>query len=306
MLSILLSFLVIAALPDIAPACCMVPRDFPGRISQRTQEAVIIHHDGREELILGIDYRITGAETMPEQFAWVITVPNEPDAYATVDRALFADMGRLARTLLAPPSSRRLAAGGGVDLGQHVKVGPYDIQPVRAVGKAALADLNVWLETNGFPTEDPAHMRYFVEAGFTFLCIRITPEPGRREVETGGPLPALQLSFASEHPYYPLRFSSRQGVFDVRMHLLTTVSLDYRDDADTLKRMRWSNRDDKRNVALTPADVPDRLAAAYAQGRAEAPTTATWIYNYIEGHDVNADNAIATWEDDVKFASLTR
>ena len=47
-------------------ACCMVPRTYNGTIGQDAQEAVLIHDDGREELILRINYRITG-DTLPVQ-----------------------------------------------------------------------------------------------------------------------------------------------------------------------------------------------------------------------------------------------
>ena len=73
--TLLIVALVVTGLAEVAVSCCMVPRDFRGRISQRAQEAVIIHHEGRQELILGIDYQISGADVMPGQFAWIITVP---------------------------------------------------------------------------------------------------------------------------------------------------------------------------------------------------------------------------------------
>ena len=69
-------------------ACCMVPRDYKGTISQSAQEAVLIHDGNREELILRINYQITG-DKMPDQFAWIVTVPNEPDAYAVADKETF-------------------------------------------------------------------------------------------------------------------------------------------------------------------------------------------------------------------------
>ena len=67
-----------------ALACCMVPVSYKGRIGQDAQEAVLIHDGDREELVLRINYRITGG-AMPDTFAWVITTPQEPDAYALAD-----------------------------------------------------------------------------------------------------------------------------------------------------------------------------------------------------------------------------
>ena len=77
----LVTLLVFAGFSTPAEPCCMVPAGYKGSITQSGQEAVIFHDNGREELILKINYRISGAE-MPDRFAWIITVPNEPDAYA--------------------------------------------------------------------------------------------------------------------------------------------------------------------------------------------------------------------------------
>jgi hypothetical protein len=96
-----------------------------------------------------------------------------------------------------------------VELGTRVRVGPYDIQPVRAHGVEALDGLNRWLRKNGFPTEDPAHMKYFVENKFTFLCVRVAPPEGEKNVASSSSLRPIHLSFKSEKPYSPLRFSSR-------------------------------------------------------------------------------------------------
>jgi len=72
-------------------ACCMLPETYRGTISQNDHEAVIVHRAGRQELVLRINYKIIG-DTMPDQFAWVITVPNEPDNYKIANPQLFEDM----------------------------------------------------------------------------------------------------------------------------------------------------------------------------------------------------------------------
>ena len=94
-----------------AMACCMLPATYEGTISQNAHEAVIIHHAGREELVLRIDYKIIG-ESMPDNFAWVITVPNEPDEYAIADAKLFEEMFVLSEKL-RPPSRTKSKRGFG-------------------------------------------------------------------------------------------------------------------------------------------------------------------------------------------------
>src|SRR5579862_8228839 len=102
-LAIVLATIVIALGPGFpAFACCMVPKDYKGTIGQSAQEAILFHDNGREELILKINYHITG-ETMPDRFAWIITVPNEPDAYAVAEQNIFQEAYRWAEPLIEKP-----------------------------------------------------------------------------------------------------------------------------------------------------------------------------------------------------------
>lgn len=295
-------------------ACCMVPADYEGSISQKTQEAVIFYHEGRQELVLRINYRIAG-EVMPNQFAWVITVPNEPDTYALADEKLFAEMFDLSEKL--KPAVKPYRSGGagsfgggsgefgdtGVELGKQVKIGPYDIQPVRGVGKNALTGLNRWLEANQFPTEDPEHMKYFVKKDFTFLCIKIAPAEKTKEVKSSGDLPPLHLSFASKLLYYPLRFSSRQGMFDVNLHLVTSSSLNYPRNRRPMNMMRRANDDYKRNYSLTKSKMPDTLKTVLDKSALPSQPK-KWFYNYLKCERVNEHDAIAKWKTDIFFKGL--
>ena len=293
-------------------ACCMLPATYKGSIRQNDHEAVIIHHGGREELVLRIDYKITG-KTMPDRFAWVITVPNEPDNYALADAKLFEEMFELSKKLRQPIKKKfggGFGAGGaggfgGVELGKQVTVGPYDIQPVRGVGANALTGLNAWLKAKGFPTEDPKHMQYFVDHQFTFLCVKIAPPKGKPAVGAGGKLPPLHLSFASAKPYYPLRFSSRQGVFGVNLHVLTRRTLNYRKSARVLRQINWTNQRDKRNARLYKQNMPDTLQKVFAKTRFKKDKK-VWYYNCIRADQVNRDNAIAKWTTDVFLNGLPR
>jgi hypothetical protein len=312
----------------------MIPLGFPGTISQDAQQAILLHHDGREELILRISYRISpteeaesaekpsadvarDAETdkakpLPDRFAWVVTTPSEPDAYNLADADIFNAVGHWARPLLAPnfQSHGGCSIGCGAQVksdahapsmlifGEPAKVGPYDIQPVRALGVEALDALNEWLAANGFPTEDPGHMTYFVENGFTFLCIKVSPPEGADQVAGQGMLPPLHLSFATERPYYPLRFSSRQGVFDLNVYVLTSTPLDYEASSDSLARINYASGQLEKNVAVAADQFPPELAKAFEQHEfAEAPPV--WHLNLLNCYDVNRDDSIAGWKEDI-------
>ena len=73
---VLLALLALLPTPQRGLACCMVPVTYKGSISQDAQEAILIHDGNREELILRINYKITGAK-MPEKFG-MVTDETEP------------------------------------------------------------------------------------------------------------------------------------------------------------------------------------------------------------------------------------
>ncbi|MBI2920870.1 MAG: DUF2330 domain-containing protein [Planctomycetes bacterium] len=290
--------------------CCMVPKDYAGTIGQSAQEAVMFWNDGREELILRINYRIDG-KVPPPSFAWIVTVPNEPDDYAVADADLFREVFEWAQPLVEPPTKsdgkgdlQGPPQAGGLEFGKAVKVGPFDIQPVRALGLQALEGLNAWLEKHGFPTEDPKHMEYFVVNKFTFLCIKVTPAEGKTEVESKGGLPPLRLSFRSDCPYYPLRFSSRQGVFDINLYVFTKQEFDYKASGDSLKRINWAEGGLATNVRVKPGDFPKLLAQEYGKS-AFKDEKGEWHLNVLRTFRVNDGNTIAGWKEDIFFRTRT-
>jgi hypothetical protein len=238
---------------------------------------------------------------------WVITVPSEPDKYAVADLALFDDLSKLTEELLPKPRdaangavSGGVAAPAGIVLGTRVQVGPYDIQPVRALGREALAGLNTWLAANGFPTEDPDHMAYFVDRKFTFLCVKVKGPEGEAGVRPGGAIPPLHLSFKSEKPYYPLKFSSRQGIFDVNLWVLTRGStVKQSDNGEVFGRLNG------RLILSTPVEVsklPERVRTVLKEAEfapRKSDTEGTWNFALLRCDQVNQRVPISTWKEDV-------
>ena len=296
----------------VARACMHLPPGYEGSIGQNTQEGVLIHSDGREQLILRVNYRIDGKKPAPN-FAWIVTVPKEPDAYKLADPKLFKDMFNLSQKLLRPKpdeknklNAPRLGSANileekqsGVELGKRAVVGPYDIQPVRGVGAHALKGLNQWMIKNGFEPMAADHMAYFVDNGFTFLAIKVNGARGAQGVAAGGMLPPLAFSFASEQPYYPMKFSSHQGTFDLNLHILSTQKFDYKANEELLRRVRWSNRSWKRNASLKRSAMPKTLVKHVP---ADKPSQ-MWFYNNIKGSRINRNGEIAKWKTDLFFAN---
>lgn len=237
-----LTILVLFLLAGQLLACCMVPRSYSGDVDQKGQKVLIMHHDGREELVLQVaPYFIDKQNQTPKSLAWLVTVPSKPLAYKVANEAVFDDARSLQDELDSVASSQKrswfamptLSAGPFheplLEIGATVEVGPFEITSVKARGQKALDALNSYLSKRGFPTEGAWHMKWFVENEFTFLCINVTPPEGDSELGQALQLPPLQISFETEHPYYPGKYSARQGNFSLQMHALTSQPLDKRE-----------------------------------------------------------------------------
>jgi hypothetical protein len=166
--------------------------DYRGIIGHDSKEAIVFFDKGTEDLTLRVDYKTDG-RTTPSRLAWIITVPSQPISYSVGNNELFADLYWWLKTEdpFAPPPKMSYdgvvggyGGGGGLIVGKAVTVGPYQIQPVRAVGMNALSALNKWLKDNGFPTESASHTAYFVNNGFTFLCVKVLPPNGQARLDT--------------------------------------------------------------------------------------------------------------------------
>lgn len=288
-------------------ACMMTPKNFTGRISQNSHKAILVHRDGRQDMILKIGYQFAG-QKVPEKFAWIVTVPNEPEKYNVATDDLFTDVSLWAHSLVIKKIKRdrkrnpdeevdSAKAGSALVFSEPVKVGPYDIQPVQARGLAALTELNKWLTKNGFPTEDPDHMKYFVENRFTFLAIKISPQQDKKLAQSGT-LPPLHLSFKSKSVYYPLMFSSRQGVFDLQLFTLTNAELDYRNSAEALRKISWRDSNFLRNVLVKSDRLPDTLKLALKRSAFDE-TPDQYYLNVLNCRRVNRGNSISTWKSDI-------
>jgi hypothetical protein len=264
---LLLAVLLILPTPQRVEACCMVPEDYLGDVGQAEQRALLVYREGVEDLILGITYEITPDKNgnLPEKLTWLIALPTEPmekDGYGLADEAIFDELRELAQKELIKKLERprstnddKLAEGidaaaeeapeeiaNSIELGRQVNIGPYDIQPVRGIGQNALNGLNAYLKQRGFPVEDPDHMAWFVDHGFTFLCIEVKPEAGEKTLGTGAPLPPLRVRFETEYPYYPLRYSSQQGDFSLALYTLTDEPIDLKKSGGVLDAIGWHNR----------------------------------------------------------------
>lgn len=311
-------FFLVLALPCVATACCMVPSGYAGDVDQARQEVVIVHRNGHQEMAIRVLPYFKDAAENPDQLTWILTLPATPTGFREADPAVF-DVGRglhdrlfaLARqqwnartnfTLGLPGSNEAAgdAKASGLDIGQTIKVGPYTITPVKALGAEALTELNVFLTQRGFPAEDAEHLKYFVENNFTFLCIHFRPPAGRAAQLD---LPALQVGFDCKDAYYPGKFSSRQGNFALSLTMLSDQPLAV--PGLTLNGQRLKIRDFDRvplHNLWSIQPLPPLLADLAGK---EAAEVKKWYVNRVESAGVNpmvdGAPAIAGWADDVFF-----
>lgn len=293
----------------ISIACCMLPKTYKGSVEQTQQEGVIFFDNGIEDLILKVDPKITGDAEL-KNMCWLITVPNEPDKYDVVSPSIFESLYDLKTKHLVIP--RRESSIGcskkssgdkamdaseaypGVELGKFVQVGNYDIQPVRGVGKHALSGLNNWLEQNGFPTEPEDHMKYFVDNKFTFLCIKVN------SMENGSigftpELKPLHLTFKSDLPYYPMKYSSQQGEFSANIYTFSTLPIDYSQSQNVLNKLNVKNYNLFKNVNLANKELPDKVSELLGKEK-------DYLYfNNFYCSNPNYKKAISKWKEDIFF-----
>ncbi len=232
---VLAVFAALAARP--ADACLHAAGAAPTAepISQRGQQAIILHDGATEDLILRVEYEGVDAPSL----AWIVPVPAMPTAYEAMDGKLFDDVGdwvQLAR--VAPPVMRAASADGGdekaapatpslLQLGPPAKVGPFAIQPIKvdqaADRKAGGEALNAWMREHGFAEISAEGLSYYVDRGWTFVAVRIEPEGGGDKVAAEGGLPPLRLTFPSTSAVYPLKLSTHMGELTARVYLVTTA-----------------------------------------------------------------------------------
>ncbi len=197
----------------------------PVEISQKGQQGLLIWHDGKEELVLKIEYE-SGADV--SALGLVVPVPAVPEAYDTADAGLFDALHSWVRIARQQPSLRSARARGINGHGSSgpplvalppAEAGPYRIQPLQAFGEEGIAALTTWMEENDFAPIPPAVLTYFTERHWTFLTVKIDPAEGESLAREGG-LPPLRVRLASERAIYPLKLEA-QGVFPMRLYLVT-------------------------------------------------------------------------------------
>ena len=104
------------------------------------------------------------------------------------------------------------------------KVGPFEIQPIKATGSGAVDALNKWMKEHHFDSFTAEQLGYYIDRDWTFLAVRIIPED-TPTLQDSGSIPPLHIQFKSKEAVYPLNYSTHMGVFSSQITLITTEKL---------------------------------------------------------------------------------
>lgn len=191
------------ALSTITALACGIylPKEGDGVIAQ--ERALIRHMDGVETIVL--ELAVTGEAS---EAAWILPVPN-PATVELGDDAIFDELEaitapRIETRYTDPDFDGAVGAApprGGVTVFDRQTLGPFDVASLTGDDAEAVA---AWLEENGysFPEELPEVIAPYIDEGWAFAAVQLTPEAGG---EIGGQLDPLAFTFDSEETVYPLR-----------------------------------------------------------------------------------------------------
>ncbi len=291
----------LAALPvtlasAVVLACCMVPTTYPGDVDQVRQDGLVLFHDGHEELIVRVAPVFPDFDYGPPRLAWLVAVPSHPTGYDVIDADIFESAQRLYQRLESLADAQRprdksngilasdgstledeVAPGiGSLIIDDAVEVGPYEITAVRAAGEDGPRALNLYLEKRGFPAESPEELSWFTSRGFSFLCIDARPPEGVEFFGKTVDLPALQIGFDSVRPYYPAKYSMRQGNFALALNVISSEPLARASLREVISRIHghpgpYANLFTTRELPGLVADAATKLSQARAPRTGSLP-----------------------------------
>ncbi|MFW6126137.1 MAG: DUF2330 domain-containing protein [Chloroflexota bacterium] len=212
MRSLIAALLAVILLPLLATPVLadggFIASDPAEDIYQPSQKAIIVHQDGREDLVLQVRY-----EGDVEEFAWIVPVPDYPDvdvsppelfeelAYFTAVEA-YDGGGGLFACLPAGGASKE----SHVDVWEEDSIGIYDYAILSTTDPQALVE---WLNAHGypFPHDGEEAIDHYVDKEWYFVAVRIHPGEEAEGLAQGTVQP-LRLGFDSRDIVYPLKITS--------------------------------------------------------------------------------------------------
>ncbi len=207
---ILTVFLFSYPVMAMADGMMMPPSEY--WINETGQKAVIMYEDGIETMVVSTSF--TGNA---DDFAWVIPVPSKPEVSKGSDE-LFASLKNATQTnvyyeksFFGMDDAVMNSAGNSVTVVESKNVDYYEVTILTATDTD---DLATWFTKNGynFPITADYILESYIENGWYFVAMKINPDSldfsdVESELREGHATPVL-MSFATEHPVYPMKISS--------------------------------------------------------------------------------------------------
>lgn len=213
-----LEWLVVSASAD---GCFVFRWDKKGDINEPEQKAVILHHEGREDLLLQVKF-----EGPLEEFGWLIPVPARP----RVERGsmdAFYELSELTQRRLAPRVITMGASDGSAKKVKVVEVKTVGAYKVAVLEASDAGSLEGWLKENGFSIPGgktgAGVVDEYIRGGWFFVAVKIglgagsgvaskaQPTSRTQAKLAAGELHPLLISFDTERCVFPLKISSVAG-----------------------------------------------------------------------------------------------
>ncbi len=260
-----------------ADGCFVFHWDKQKDINEPTQKAIILHDNGREDMVLQVKY-----EGPAEDFGWLIPVPGLPEVRkGSMD--CFYELSRLTQErfeYMKYGPTLGIAGGRSEDAGVKVievkTVGAYEVTVLSATNAASLDE---WLEAHhfAFPKEKQDVLEAYVKKQWYFVAAKIDPSHSGFLLQRGSPkkgsartaissstrkklatgeLNPLVISFPSETCVFPLAISAVNGKSsEVSLYVLSSepltsrVIFDKKFSAYSRKRAEWIQNAPERQKA---------------------------------------------------------
>ncbi|NEA30362.1 DUF2330 domain-containing protein [Streptomyces sp. SID13031] len=209
------AFLGAGMAPAWACACGGYLPDAESRARVFGETALVRYDSGQEEIVLSMS-----VQGQSRKAAWIMPVP----AAATVELG-DSDLFWRLRSITSPKTVTRKTywpfrdlgirggrgdsagaptAGGGVDVRQEMRLGPFQVARLGGSSGAAVTD---WLRANGYvaPASLAGNLTPYLTEKWEIVAVKLAPKDDGTPMT--GSTPPLRLRFASPRIVYPMRLS---------------------------------------------------------------------------------------------------
>lgn len=239
-------------------------REYEGSLEQKAQEAIIIHNDGMEDLILKVTY-----QGKAKDFAWLIPFPSIPEI-SRANAELFAELFAYVERSIAreegwsykwgKSDEETAEAPRGVEIVARKTVGSYETTTVRETTEGAL---NGWLKTNGYLELQGAEqeLEHYRGLGWIFVAAKVRDALAEQEAVDLHPLRFQFKTREEDGMVYPMKLSVFQrSPFDVNLYVFTDshINIDY-DEKGVLTKKFAARYEDSSYVMWSHSDIWENL-----------------------------------------------